>query len=93
MSFAKIKMAVEISKRNYLMTVVSYVLLMSGLVFSVICEQVVVSIAIITVSCVLGLYLALQVRIKRQMVMVVPPNQIKILGYEMKEVEETKIRV
>jgi hypothetical protein len=86
-------MAVEISKRNYLMTVVSYVLLMSGLVFSVICEQVAVSIAIITVSCVLGLYLALQVRIKRQMVMVVPPNQIKILGYEMKEVEETKIRV
>jgi len=86
-------MTVEISKRNYLMTVVSYVLLMSGLILSVIYQESTVSIVIITVSCVLGLYLALQVRIKKQMVMIVPPNQIKILGYEMKEVEETKIRV
>ena len=86
-------MTVEISKRNYLMTVVSYVLLMSGLVFSVIWEQVAVSISIIAVSCVFGFYLAWQVRIKRPTVVVVPPNQIKILGYEMKEVEETKIRV
>lgn len=72
------------------MTVVSYVLLMSGLIFSVIWEQAAVSIAIISVSCVFVFYLARQVRIKSPTV--VPPNQIKILGYEMKEVE-TKIRV
>ena len=86
-------MTVEISKRNYLIIVVSYVLLMSGLILSVIWEQAAVSIAIISVSCAFGFYLAWQVRIKSPTVVVVPPNQIKILGYEMKEVEETKIRV
>jgi hypothetical protein len=86
-------MTVEISKRNYFIIVVSYVLLMSGLVFSVIYQQAIVSVSIIAVSCVFGFYLAWKVWIKRPTVVVVPPNRIKILGYEMKEVEETKIRV
>ena len=79
---------VEISKKNFIMIVSLSFILGIGFLISIIYNQPIVSIVLLSVAFIGAFYLAWKVRIKKSVY--IDPKNIKILGYRMNELGETK---
>jgi hypothetical protein len=88
-------MSSEITQRRVVIVTGIVLIFIIGMILSILFEQPVVTIVILSIFVVYVFCVAWQVRIKPDSnVYVIPPNQIKILGYEMNEVRppvETKV--
>ena len=78
----------EISKKNFIIIFSSFIIIVAGLLLSIIYNQIIVSIALLSGAFIGASYLAWKVQIKKSVY--IDPKNIKILGYRMNELGETK---
>jgi len=71
--------------------VILSVILFIGLVIAILFEQYVVSLALLGLTLLLGIKVAMNAR-KEPNITLVPAKQIKILGYPLKEISSTEVQ-